>query len=293
MLVGHTSIIKELKRLADENSLAHGYVFWGPTMIGKRVVAEALSNYLETGNFKEPKLLQDFLRIAPDEKNSIGIDQIRQIKSFLWQKPALSLRRTLVLDNAERMTAEAQNALLKITEEPPASSLILLVTSDPDALNPTVFSRLQKVYFSPVPRSELLAWADTEFRDAKKIPEAVSKSMGRPGLLRALLSDADFAESIETAEKLLRLSADKRGELLKKMMARENFDFEKLLDSLILISSWEFVKVSAVVGGSSVVNFWHTLLELRHDAAYFNLNPRLQLESLFAKRNLPKAGLRV
>ena len=295
MIIGHKTAIRDLKKLADGENLSHSYIFWGPAMVGKRAVAEALANYLETGSFDKPQLLQDFLRIAPDEKNSIGIDQVRQIKNFLWQKPALSSRRTLVLDDAERMTAEAQNALLKITEEPPASSLLVLVASDVDALIPTVVSRFQKLYFSPVPKREFLAWATKEFGDTKKVADAVSVSAGRPGLLHMFLSGEGFAESIEAAQKLFRLSMDKRRELLKRMMERDGFDFEKLLDALILISSWEFTEASINKKNNSnaqtpairhlqFAGWWHALMRLRYESAYFNLNPRLQLESLFQGR---------
>ncbi|MEK7508018.1 MAG: hypothetical protein AAB602_02970 [Patescibacteria group bacterium] len=289
MFIGHASIIKNLTCLADAGNLSHGYVFFGPAMIGKRSVARALANYIETGIFEEPKLLQDFLCIEPDEKNTIGINHVRQIKHFLWQKPALSSRRTLVLDNAECMTAEAQNALLKITEEPPASSLLLLVTSDIDSLNPTVFSRLQKIYFSPVSESEILEWAAKIFGDGKKIKSAVVKSIGKPGLLRRILEDEDFAVSLDAAEKISKSSPDKRRDLLKKMMDRDGFDFGKLLDSLILLFSWEFFEKRDFF-------LWHALLKLRHDAAYFNLNPRLQIESLFSRRgvsSLPDGKVRL
>ena len=279
MLIGHRVIIKDLKRLADRGELSHGYVFWGPAMVGKRVVAEALANYLESGDFEEPKLIQDFLRISPDEKNTIGIDRVREIKNFLWQKPALSARRTVVLDDAQCMTTDAQNALLKITEEPPASSLILLTTSDSDALNPTVFSRLQKIYFSPVSRDELAAWATEKFGGAKNVLEAVRKSAGRPGLLHAFLTGEDFTESVEVAERMFKLPADKRRDLVKKIMDRDDFNFGKLLDAIILVSSWEFME-------KKNVSFWHKLLELRYQTDYFNLNPRLQIEALFQKYHL-------
>ncbi|HLD00101.1 MAG TPA: AAA family ATPase [Patescibacteria group bacterium] len=276
MLIGHKTIIRDLKKLADVGDLAHGYVFCGPEMIGKRFTAESLANFLETGSFELPKLLQDCLVIKPIG-NTIGIDQVREIKNFLWQKPAISSRRTLILDDAHSMTAEAQNALLKITEEPPASSLILLVTSDPDALNPTVFSRLQKIYFSPVSANELTRWVEEKFGNKKDVTAAVSKSLGRPGLICALLTDERFTESIVYAERLLQVPADKRRDLLKKMTDQEDFSFRKLLDTLIIISSWEFIE-------EKNVSFWHALLRLRHDAAYFNLNPRLQIESLFQGR---------
>lgn len=277
MLVGHTDTLKELKRLADAGELSHGYVFWGPAMIGKCLAAKSLAQYLESGEAESSAMLQDFLLISPVGSGTIGIDQVREIKNFLWQKPSQSSRRTLIIDDAHAMTTEAQNAILKITEEPPASSLIILVTSDPDALNPTVFSRLQKIYFSPVPQNELSAWAGKMFKKEKNLKDMLPKALGRPGLLHALLTDEDFAESITVAEDLMLMSSDKRKALLKKLMDRDAFDFGKLLDALILIASWEFLE-------KKKSSLWHRLLELRHESAYFNLNPRLQIESLFSEK---------
>ncbi len=281
MIIGHKEIIKDLKKLADANELSHGYIFWGSAMIGKRTFAVSLARYLETKDFESTLILQDCVVVSPNESGTIGIDQVRRIKNFLWQKPAVSSLRTLIVDDADRMTTEAQNAILKVAEEPPVSSLLILITSDADALNPTISSRLQSIYFSPVPQKEIETWAGEIYGDKKSVTEAVLKSVGRPGLTHALLTDEDFAEAIENAEKLMGLSAEKRKDFLKKLMDRDGFNFAKLLDALILVSSWGFLK-------DKKSTLWHRLLQLRHDAAYFNLNPRLQIESLFTSFSHPR-----
>ena len=64
-------------------------------MVGKKAVAEGLARYLECGSFDAGQLLMDHALIAPGENGSIGIDTVREIKNFLWQKPNASPRRTL------------------------------------------------------------------------------------------------------------------------------------------------------------------------------------------------------
>lgn len=83
----------------------------------------------------------DVLNIHPDK--SIGIAEIRQVGTFLSRKPLRSKHNTVVIHEAELLTLPAQNAFLKTLEEPPANSLIYLVSENPDNLLPTVLSRIQ------------------------------------------------------------------------------------------------------------------------------------------------------
>ena len=116
MIIGHKTIIADLQKLVERDQLGHGYIFVGSSMLGKRTVALALAHFLETGVFDVPAdgyVLQDikvidgaFMKtLNPDMAgDSIGIDAVREIKNFLWQKPNISKRRTLIIDNAELLT---------------------------------------------------------------------------------------------------------------------------------------------------------------------------------------------
>lgn len=88
----------------------------------------------------------DTLVITPDK--SIGIDEIKNISSFLSRKP-LGDKNRVYLKDAHLMTIPAQNAILKILEEPPGNSEIYLVTDQPDQLLPTVLSRVQILQTTP------------------------------------------------------------------------------------------------------------------------------------------------
>ncbi len=287
MILGREKIIADFKKLADSGMLGHAYLFYGPAMVGKRTCAAALARFLEKGVFEPPaenEVLQEsktidlaFAKQLDLEKkgDSIGIGAAREIKNFLWQKPNASPRRTLILDEAEFLTAEAQNALLKITEEPPPSSLIILISSDPEGLLATILSRIEKVYFGLVPEKEIVAWLVKE----RKLPVADAKifakrSFGKSGLAIRLAEDKNLQNNIALAEKLLKAQPAARRDLIKEILEPDEFNFNKFIGALIIaIASGKESKTRNLL--------WHRTLELADREANFSLNPRLQLENLF------------
>ncbi len=296
-IIGHSHTISDLKRLAENGDLSHGYIFYGPAMVGKCLVAKSFANYLERGDFSvsaqggspssvaEPLrrtgasggkgggILQDSVLIEADEKGTLGIDKIRQLKNFLWHKPVLSLYRTAIVDDAELMTQEAQNAFLKIAEEPPQSTFLILVTSDIEALTPTLRSRLASIYFSVLPKGLVSGWLVEKFGISKKAAQDLAlQSLGKLGLASRLVNDKELQDYLKSAETLLKSSFEKRRDVIKKILENDDLDFNKFLDAMILR-----VAPDASKGD---YKFWHKLVELRGEAAYFNLNPRLQLENL-------------
>lgn len=128
------------KNLIANNELSHGYIFWGQG--DKLTLSLSLANFLENKKWEVTKgVLLDCLLITDE-----GIDLVKEANRFLWQKPLLSSRKTLIIKNASTLTHQAQNALLKITEEPPAHGLIILIVNKLEELLPTLLSRFQKIY---------------------------------------------------------------------------------------------------------------------------------------------------
>jgi DNA polymerase III subunit delta' len=119
-----------------------GSIFiYGGSRTGRQEKAEKILYSLKI-DLESP----DHALIAPLEgKKSIGIEQVREVISFLSKKPYESKHKTVLILNAEHMTAEAQNALLKTLEEPPAYATIILAAKTHDSLLPTVSSRCQKI----------------------------------------------------------------------------------------------------------------------------------------------------
>jgi DNA polymerase-3 subunit delta' len=289
-IIGHEAIIADLKDLNERGVLGHGYIFVGPSMVGKRTIAMAMGHYLETGVFEpatiEPgheEVLQDikiidvaFMKMLdPDASGeSIGIDASREVKNFLWQKPNTSARRTLILDNAELLTTEAQNALLKITEEPPVSSLLILITSDIESILPTIVSRLPKISFGVVATDAIEQWlAAGENLSKPKAQTLAKRSLGKPGIAWRLEHDEVFKKNLELAEAFLKTTPAGRRDFIKKLIDPDDFSLRIFLDAVIMTLAWE-------TPSKAKAQFWHKTLKLYEGVNNFSLNPRLQLEAL-------------
>lgn len=156
------------------NRLASSYLFTGPEGVGKNLVALTLAKALncEKSSFdacdecvscqKIDKLNHPDLHLLgavsgdnEDESEVIKIEAIRQLQREINLRPYEAKTKVFIINNAHQLTAEASNALLKILEEPPAHSLIILITAKPSLLFRTIISRCRILKFASLPRLEL------------------------------------------------------------------------------------------------------------------------------------------
>ena len=142
---------KYLINSIKSNMISHAYMFEGPSGVGKNTMARELATtLLEMENlFNSP----DYIEITPDG-NSIKIAQIRKLQSDILVKPYKSYK-IYVIDEAQKMTVEAQNALLKTLEEPPKYAIIILITNNKESLLDTIKSRCEIIKFTPIPLVEI------------------------------------------------------------------------------------------------------------------------------------------
>ncbi len=274
-IIGHDIAKRDLEILAKRGDLAHGYIFFGAPRIGKYCFARTFAYFLEKGEWPkniESWPLSDSLFLEPEE-GSLGVDKIREIKNFLSQKPSLSTHRVVIVNDGENLTDEAQNALLKVSEEPPASALIIVIVRDPEVLWPTLASRFQKMHFGPVVKSDIERWLVSchglKEKEAKNLSE---KARGAPGLALAMKDNKEFQELQNTAEAFLNLKPTQTKDFLKELLDDELFQFKDFLDALILISAQN---------RNRNIQFWHSMLELRRLVDSTGLNPRIQLFNLW------------
>lgn len=273
MIIGHHNIIADLKKLADAKNLAHGYIFFGSPRVGKRLVAEGFANYLERGEFGPgTRTLSDAFFLEPSSEGAIGIDAIRSLREFLSQMPNVSPYRTAIVDGGEALTAEAQQAFLKIAEEPPTTAVIILIVSDPESLLSTLQSRFQQLYFGTVPHSELKKWLVSSLEISALKADALARAAhGMPGLAWAMANDETFIRYAESARQFLKTSPRERKDLIKDFVDDEQFQLDRFLEALLVELS-ENAQLHPTQ--------WHRAVGLRRDASRFNLNPRLQLLAL-------------
>ncbi len=223
MLYGLEEKIDDFKKAIKKNNLRQSYLFFGESQIGKFTFASSLVNFLENNEFVPPvgkRPLIDAEFFLPDESGSIGIDAVRQLKKFLYQRPVVSSRRSAVFDSAESLTPEAQNALLKIVEEPPQFSLIIFIAHDTSVFSPTLVSRFTKVYFSRLSQKSIEKFLKEKFKlDSDKAALTAKQSFGRIGravqLLQSPPSKTDTAEPESLSKYLEELILSLRKNLLK------------------------------------------------------------------------------
>ena len=197
---------KFLKQVISREKMPHAYLFTGIAGVGKTMTAMALSmalncrvpNGLE-GCGKCPACRQmlngnspDFLCLAPDGQN-VKIEQIRELNRQLLFAPVARFRVS-VIRNAEAMTGEAANAFLKTLEEPPPGNILILNTTEPIDLLPTIVSRCQRLSFQPVPVEKVCGWLMEEKELSESEARIISHiSQGSPGLAVQML-ERNFQE---------------------------------------------------------------------------------------------------
>lgn len=191
-ITGHQKIIARLGRAISQKNVSQSYLFCGPESVGKFLVATDFAEKL-TGAEKG-KLNRNLLIIAPEveEKNGvrrereIKIDEIKKLQKEFSLTSFGENSRVVIIRSAQNLNRAAQNSLLKILEEPPQKTVLILVVENEKKLLPTIISRCQLVRFSLLPDAQIEAMLDagTEHKE-----EIVFWSLGRPGQAKIFLTD--------------------------------------------------------------------------------------------------------
>src|SRR5881398_2773207 len=141
-----------LRRAHDQNRLGHAYLISGPAGSGKREVAAELAstvNGTDADHVFSSKAREIFLAEPESKSRRILIEQIRELEHGLQMRAAEGRRKVAIIAEADRLQPQAANAFLKTLEEPPANSLLLLLSAIPQALPDTIISRCIPITLSP------------------------------------------------------------------------------------------------------------------------------------------------
>lgn len=183
----------------NKGKINHAYMFEGIEGIGKETFAYDLAKILlETPHLENAP---DCIRVKP-EGNSIKIAQIRNLQSDIVIKPHKKYK-IYIIDKAEKMTVEAQNALLKTLEEPPEYAIIILVTNNKEGLLQTIRSRCEIVKFTPIPFIEIKNYLINQGIEPNRANLLSSFSRGSMKKALELASSNEFYEMKENVQKYI------------------------------------------------------------------------------------------
>ncbi len=180
-ILGNDNIKQQLKQAVDLNKTSHSYLFLGISGIGKKMIAKEFAKMIlcessekycnqcksciEFDSNNNP----DFFLIEPDG-TSIKIDQIRQMQKKIIEAPIISNNKVYIIDDADLMTTEAQNCLLKTLEEPPESVTIILIGSKENSFLSTIKSRCTIIKFQPIENEQIKEYLRKNYNE-EDIPE--------------------------------------------------------------------------------------------------------------------------
>lgn len=192
-------------------------------------------------NYIHDKLIHDKSNpiVYIEDEKSIGIDQIRDIKRIMSLKANndSGISRIVAIKNAESMTSEAQNALLKLVEELPKSSIICLLVSDIRIIKPTILSRCFLIPILPIDKQTAREYAKVHGFTLDESDKALLLSEGLPSLFISLLTskDSEFSESVELAKSYLTKSIYERQQQISTVVSK-SFNITMFLKALKLIA---------------------------------------------------------
>ena len=230
---GHDKAVNVLQRSLTEGRLSHAYMLTGPPNVGKMTLALDLARAVNCLGDDRPcgecdqcgrierSVHADVSVIGPGDGDSssqrvlVSIDQVREAQRQASLKPFEGRSRVFVFSNAEQMSDEAANSLLKTLEEPPDQVLLVLLASSHNALPPTVVSRCQIVQLKPVSLGVIVgALQRLHDVDSDRAQEIARLSGGRPGWAVRAATETEvldhIAESLDTIERLVGGGLDDR-----------------------------------------------------------------------------------
>ncbi len=250
-IYGQEQIKEHLQNALSTGKVSHAYILNGEKSSGKEFIAKVFAMALQCEeDGKEPcqkchscrQALSgnhpDIIRVIHEKPNTISVDDIRtQVNGDVAIKPYSGKYKVYILSEAEKMTAQAQNALLKTLEEPPEYAVIMLLTSNVNALLPTIVSRCVTLDMKPVPDEVVRRFLCGQMQVPDyKAEVCVAFARGNIGKAKLLASSEEFEKVKDEAISLVKNINDMEiHEIVKaiKKISEYKFDVNDYLDILM------------------------------------------------------------
>lgn len=208
-IIGEEQIKEHFTGAIEQNKVSHAYIFEGETGCGKKALAYAFAKILqcETGDSKSCGSCQsclqaesgnhpDIITVTHAKPNSFGVDEMRQqLVNDMEIKPYSGRYKIYIVPDAELLTGEAQNAILKTIEEPPSYGIVMLLTTNTGRFLPTIMSRCVKLTVKPVDNRKVYQYLEDHYElDEEMLRFATEFAFGNIGKACRCVESEEFLE---------------------------------------------------------------------------------------------------
>lgn len=220
----HSNTKQNLQQFLSSDN--HALLVIGTKGSGKKTLLEAIAHELGATR-PEQRIVID------DSEPSISINQARNLRTSLGLRPLKGSVFVVMIPSAEKLTIEAQNALLKLLEEPPENTYFLLSTDNKSSLLPTVISRTNTIRLNKIPVEQITEYFVKQNYDISKIKTVLALSGGNIGLAKRLLEDQaeDFKDDISSSKQILSANLSDRL-LMVEGLVKDKTKIKNLLSAL-------------------------------------------------------------
>ena len=292
-IIGHSRIIDFFTKVVDNAALSHAYCFVGLEQVGKCTVAEYLASKLL--QVEENKLTSspDFVFVGQEKdektdktKKDISVKQIRILREQLAKKSYFGGYKVAIIDQAEKMNAEASNALLKTLEEPTGKTIIFLLTNDESKLPETILSRVQIINFSLVSNEELRKGLLD--KEVENIDEIIGFSRGLPGLALDLSNDQEkfiaYKKEVKRFTDLFGIPFHEKLALVEELFGDKTDHIATRQNLSRILDIWQYELRDREVENKQKV-FLQDQIYLAKEMLGKNIHPRLLVENILLNIN--------
>lgn len=223
-ILGNEQIKTHFQTAYESGNVSHAYIIDGPDGSGKRLFAESFAALLQCEgpisnepcgqchNCKQMEAVShpDVIHVTHEKPATISVDDVRnQINADIATKPYQSRYKIYIVDEAEKMNEQAQNALLKTIEEPPEYGIIILLTTNANGFLPTILSRCIRLQLKPVAKDEIVKFLMKNHAVVDyKATEAACFAMGSVGKAVRLATSSHFSETRDHAVGIMKRISD-------------------------------------------------------------------------------------
>ena len=272
VFIGHNLILKKLKNRIEAKEISHAHIISGEDGIGKSKLAKIFAcNIL---GVREDRDYVDIINYRT-KKNSFGVDEVRGVIEEVNKKPYEGNKKVIIIYEGNKLTVQAQNALLKTIEEPPAGVFIILLCESLELILDTIKSRCEIHKLTPMSKDDIREYIITTNNEAysnDEINAAISYSEGIPGKAEAFLKDNNLKDMrnilVDLLYKVVKGDMDSLLEFENRLTPYKDKKEEilNILGSLVrdIIIYKELSNINGIINGDKINDIKQLAIEMSY-----------------------------